>query len=148
MAFVPGGGVAVEAKIDEPFDDVVEAWIGKDAASNPRSPAHRRAVAERYAEALDEPLAGVLGLPYQLLHRTLSAASTALATHADIAWMIMQVFPTTERVPRCASQRADFDRFVDLVGPGPVIAGRPFRLAWVDETGQSPGGVGRSVSAA
>ena len=134
MAFTPRAVLALEAKTDEPLDDVLRVWIEKLALRNPRSPPHRRAVALRYAEAFRVPLEALLGIRYQLLHRTLSAARTAEAAHAAESWMLVQSFPTIGRQPRCSTQRADFDRFVELVGPAPVIEGRAVRLAWIDET--------------
>ena len=133
MAFTPSAVLAVEAKTDEPFGDVVEDWIEKDARRNPRSPHHRRKVALRYAAAFGVAVDALLGIRYQLLHRTLSAARTAATAHAANAWMIGQSFPTVGRVPRCSTQRADFDKFVSLVGPAPIVEGRAVRLAWVDE---------------
>ena len=34
MAFVPNGVIAVEAKVDEPFDDPVSTWIFKEEKKN------------------------------------------------------------------------------------------------------------------
>src|SRR5207237_7941293 len=51
MAFVPNGVIAVEAKVNEPLDDLVSAWILAKRETNSRSPPHRARVVERYAEA-------------------------------------------------------------------------------------------------
>src|SRR5207248_2836835 len=57
MAFLPNGVVAVEAKRNEPFDDLVSSWIVKRANPahanyNVASPPRRMAVIERYARSL------------------------------------------------------------------------------------------------
>jgi hypothetical protein len=52
MAFIPNGVIAVEAKVNEPFDDVVSDWIERKAESKPTSPPHRRRAIQRYADAL------------------------------------------------------------------------------------------------
>ena len=133
MAFMPAGVIAIEAKTDEPFDDVVGTWVEKQATRNPRSPHHRRAIVERYAKAFGVVFDDLLGIRYQLLHRALSAALAARRVGARRAWMVVQSFPTSGRVPRCSSQRDDFNRFVALIGHRPVIEGTSVRLAWVDE---------------
>src|SRR5258705_1945465 len=66
MAFLPDCIIAVEAKVDEPFDDLVSAWITRDA-KNSNSPPHRRKVIERYAEALKVEVGQLSQIRYQLL---------------------------------------------------------------------------------
>jgi hypothetical protein len=77
MAFVPGGVIAVEAKLNEPFDHLVSDWITLDAVKNARSPPHRMEVVRRYAVALGVDPERLLEIRYQLLQRTLCAALTA-----------------------------------------------------------------------
>jgi len=66
LAFVPNSVIAVEAKVDEPFDDVVSDWIEREAKRNPRSPPHRQKVIQRYAKALTVDPQSLLGVRYQL----------------------------------------------------------------------------------
>jgi hypothetical protein len=49
MAFVPNGVIAVEAKVNERFDDVVSSWIFREEKKNAESPPHRTRVIQRYA---------------------------------------------------------------------------------------------------
>ena len=51
MAFLPNGVIAVEAKVDEPFDNLVSVWIDIKRKNNPNSPDHRMGVIRRYATA-------------------------------------------------------------------------------------------------
>lgn len=132
MAFIPGGVIAVEAKVNEAFDDLVADWIDREANKNPRSPDHRRRVAERYAAALGVPMSALLAIRYQLLQRSLGAARTAAAEKLDRAWMIVQDL-SYGRGEGHARNRADFDRFVSLVGPSPTLEGVAVTMAWVDE---------------
>ena len=47
MAFVPDGVIAVEAKVDEPFDDLASAWIFKEETTRPSSPPNRTATIQK-----------------------------------------------------------------------------------------------------
>jgi len=133
MAFIPGSVIAVEGKVREPFDDEVSTWIGREEHSNKKSPDHRRAVIKRYAQAFnvgsEERLFDVR---YQLLHRTLSAALTARRRGATRAWMIVQSFAPID-CPEHTQNRADFDRYIGLVGSTPILKGVSVRLAWAQE---------------
>jgi hypothetical protein len=80
MAFVPDAVIAVEAKVDESFDQIVLDWICAEHRENPRSPPHRLGVIQRYADALAVSLRQLMELRYQLLQRTLCAALTAQGT--------------------------------------------------------------------
>jgi hypothetical protein len=132
MAFIPGSLIAVEAKARETFDDEVRTWIDKRALQNPRSPPHRLSVIDRYSRAFGIDRNALLNLRYQLLQRTLAAALVAKQFGRKRAWMLVQSF-----VPRSceehARNRADFDRYVALVGQIPVLEGIPVQLGWVDE---------------
>jgi hypothetical protein len=129
MAFIPNSVIAVEAKVDEPFDDVVSHWIEREAKRNPRSPPHRRNVIQRYAKALTVDAESLLDIRYQLLQRTLCASIVAYARGLSEAWMIVQHFPCGA-VSDKVINRSDFDAFVALVGNAPVVEGVKVRLAW------------------
>jgi len=129
MAFIPDGVIAVEAKVEEPFDDVVSDWIEREAGRNPRSPPHRRKAIRRYAEALKVDADSLLGIRYQLLQRTLCASIVAGARGLSGAWMIVQHFPRGTAGEK-VTNRSDFEAFVELVGKVPVIQGVRVRLAW------------------
>jgi hypothetical protein len=92
MAFIPNGVIAIEAKVDEPFDELVSTWIFKEEHGNPASPPHRTTVVQRYARALHVNFAQLLNIRYQLLQRTLAAAKTAKMQSVSNAWMIVQSF--------------------------------------------------------
>jgi hypothetical protein len=125
----PDGVIAVEAKVDEPFDDVVSDWIERDARRNPRSPPYRQGVIERYAKALSVDPESLLGVRYQLLQRTLCASIVARAKGLSEAWMIVQHFPRGTANDK-VTNRSDFDAFVALVGKAPAVEGVKVQLAW------------------
>jgi hypothetical protein len=129
MAFIPDGVIAVEAKVDEPFDDVVSDWIEREARRNPRSPPYRQGVIERYAKALTVDPESLLGVRYQLLQRTLCASIVARAKRLSEGWMIVQHFPRSTASDK-ATNRSDFDAFVALVGKAPAVEGVKVQLAW------------------
>jgi hypothetical protein len=127
MAFVPDAVIAVEAKVDESFDQIVLDWICAEHRENPRSPPHRLGVIQRYADAFAVSLRQLMELRYQLLQRTLCAALTAQEHGLQKAWMIVQSFCP----PGLAnSNRPDFERFASVVGSAPRLNGIPVRLAW------------------
>ena len=132
MAFIPDAVIAVEAKAREALDEEVRNWIYKDAAKNPRSPPHRRRVVVQYGSALGVNADALLDVRYQLLHRTLAAARVARQHRRSRAWMIVHSFAPLQ-CEEHARNRADFDRYVSLVGNTPVLEGIPVRLAWIDE---------------
>lgn len=133
MAFLPNGVIAVEAKCNEPFDDLVSVWIERDARTNAASPPHRRKVILRYAAAFSVQPESLLGLRYQLLQRTLCAALTARTRGQSQSWMIIQSFAPSASDGH-VTNRNDFARFQDLVGVAPVIEGVSVHTAWVDAT--------------
>jgi Domain of unknown function (DUF6946) len=132
MAFIPGDLIAVEAKARERLGSEVRDWVDQDKAKNPRSPPYRLKVVDRYARSLDVPRDALLGLRYQLLHRTLAAALVAKRNGRRKAWMIVQSFAPSE-CDEHVRNRADFDRYVALARGTPVLEGIPVRLGWVDE---------------
>jgi hypothetical protein len=133
MAFVPDGVVAVEAKMNEPFDDVIYKWIYKEMDKNERSPPHRTKVVQRYAEAFGLKLEQLLEIRYQLLQRTLSAALTAQKRGVSKAWMVVQSFVSPAGTDGYYRNRRDFNRFIDLVGDAPTIENVRVKLAWVSD---------------
>jgi hypothetical protein len=132
MAFVPDGVIAVEAKVHEPFDEEVGCWIVKEEVKNPRSPLNRRRVVDRYARAFGVAPEVLLNLRYQLLHRTLSAALVAGRFGLKNAWMIAHSFGGQQDQDHMRN-RADFDRYVALVGAKPTLEGVQVGVVWVDE---------------
>jgi hypothetical protein len=133
MAFLPDGGViAVEAKVDEPFDYPVSIWIEREAKRNPRSPAHRRKAIQEYADVFGVQPEMLMDIRYQLLQRTLCAAITARSRNFPNAWMIIHSFPSTRAGVRNENRR-EFDRYVSLVGDQPTINGIQVRLAWASQ---------------
>lgn len=130
MAFTPRTVIAVEAKVNERFDDEVSVWIEREAKRNSRSPEHRRKVIEKYARALAVEPARLMAVRYQLLQRTLCAALTARARDIPEAWMIVQSF-ASETVEGHRLNRADFDAYLALTGDKPVLEGVKVKLAWV-----------------
>jgi hypothetical protein len=130
MAFSPDCVIAVEAKVIEPFDDLVSVWIDRNA-KNVRSPPHRKKTIERYAQAFGVAFDDLLHVRYQLLQRTLAAALTARSNGISQAWMIVQSFaaPDSDGHER---NYADFRRFRKLVGDAPILGGQRVRLEWVD----------------
>jgi hypothetical protein len=132
MAFVPCGVIAVEAKAREGLGPLVFDWIVEKAAVNSASPPHRQSVVDRYAAGLGVSSKELMSCRYQLLHRTLSAALTAENAGASRAWMIVESFaPPGSIEHRC--NLADFNRFIDLVGVQPRLAGRQVTIDWVQE---------------
>jgi hypothetical protein len=133
MAFLPDCIVAVEAKVDEPFDDLVSVWITREAKRNENSPPHRSNVIKRYAKALGVEPGQLSQIRYQLLQRTLSAALTARFEGKPQSWMIVQSFAVANSDGH-RRNRSDFDQFRNLVGSAPTIEGQRVRLDWVDVT--------------
>ncbi len=132
MAFLQDGVIAIEAKAREPFDNEVHVWIDKERGNNPRSPEHSRSVIRRYADAFGVSFEELLPIGYQLLHRSLAAVLTESRYSFRQAWMIVQSFaPMT--CPEHVRNRSDFDRYMSLVGPLPVLNHMPVRLAWLDQ---------------
>jgi hypothetical protein len=129
MAFLPRGVIAVEAKVDEPFDDIVFVWIEREAKRNPRSPTHRSTVIQKYAKALRVRPESLMNIRYQLLQRTLCAAITARNANLSDAWMIVHSFPST-RDGATNTNRTDFDNFVALVSDKALVEDVRVRLAW------------------
>jgi len=130
MAFIPAGVVAVEAKVNERFDEVVSVWIHRNK-KNIRSPPHRKKIIKRYAEAFGVEYEELLEIRYQLLQRTLSAALTAHELGLSRSWMIVQSFSPIDTKGHRAN-RGDFDSFVKLVGSAPMIQGVLVEIAWTD----------------
>jgi hypothetical protein len=132
MAFTPAAPVALEAKARESFDEEVRTWVYKEEEKNPRSPPHRLRVVDRYAKDLGVCADALMEVRYQLLHRSLAAALVALERGCKSGWMIVHSFAPLE-CEEHARNRADFDRYVALVGPTTIFRNIPVRLAWVDE---------------
>jgi hypothetical protein len=132
MAFMPDGVIAVEAKVDEPFDDPIAVWIFREEEKNPDSPPRRTGIVQQYARALRVRSEKLLNIRYQLLQRTLCAAKAAKERRVSRAWMVVQAFPGGDQ-EKCQVNRADFERYLDLVGPAPELDGIRVQLAWVSE---------------
>jgi hypothetical protein len=133
MAFIPNGVIAVEAKVDEPLDDLVAAWIFREEKNNANSPPHRTRVIQRYASAFGISSVQLLDIRYQLLQRTLCAALAARARDVSQAWMVVQSFTSEKKEAGRKNNQSDFDCFTKLVGNAPKIKGVTVRLAWVSD---------------
>jgi hypothetical protein len=133
MAFVPNGVIAVEAKVNEPFDDFVSAWIFSEEKKNAKSPPHRTSAIQRYAKAFGVSSRELLDIRYQLLQRTLCAALTATVCGASQAWMVVQTFASHTGGDGHITNRSDFDLFTALVGSAPKIEGVRVQIAWVSD---------------
>jgi hypothetical protein len=133
MAFLPNSIIAVEAKVNEPFDDLVSAWIFREEKKNAESPPHRTGVIQRYAQAFGIKSEKLLDIRYQLLQRTLCAALTARAQGASQAWMLVQSFASPSGGDGHLTNRSDFDRFTTLLGSSPNIEGVCVRIGWVSD---------------
>ena len=131
MVFLPDGVIAIEAKVNEPFDNLVSDWIEKEAHKNPNSPPHRRNVIEQYSVAFGVESQRLSKIRYQLLQRTLCAALTARSVGQARSWMIVQSFAPTDSEGHRRNQ-GDFARFLDLVGNAPMIEGIRVQIAWTD----------------
>jgi hypothetical protein len=131
MAFVPDGVIAVEAKVDEPFDDLVSVWIFKEELKNPNSPPNRTAAIQKYAATFHLSSTKLLDVRYQLLQRTLCAALVANKKRLSRAWMLDQSFEPEAH--NNSENRQAFDHFVKLVGESPTIEGIKVQLDWVSE---------------
>lgn len=132
MAFMPNGIIAVEAKVNEPFDNLVSVWIDIKKRDNPNSPDHRKGVIRQYANAFGVAYESLLNIRYQLLQRTLCAAITANDMGLSKAWMIVQHFGNGSG-DHDQTNLSDFNRFAALVGIAPVIEGVPVQIAWAED---------------
>ena len=77
--------IAVEGKVDEPFDKPVSEWY-----QNPSAGKVKRL--EFLCSELNLPVDAVMEIPYQLLHRTVSAKLLARQFQAGIALMLVHSF--------------------------------------------------------
>ena len=130
LVHLPDGlcALAVEAKVEEPFDLAVGEWLARARDDG----------ANRRARLRD--LAALLGLPdvpagirYQLVHRTAAAVIEARRFHAATAAMIVQSFSPARRwfddfaaFAALLGARAEPDRPASLALPD----GRPLLLGW------------------
>jgi hypothetical protein len=102
MAFTPSAVIAVEAKARETFDTEVRIWAGDMA--------NRLDFVDRYAGAFRLRRDDLMGLRYQLVHRTVSAALVAREYGRKSAWMIVHSFAPLD-CKEHERNRADFDRY-------------------------------------
>lgn len=130
MAYLPNCVIAVEAKVDEPFDEYVAIWIDKNAEKI-TSPPNRRNTIERYARALNVTYESLQGIRYQLLQRSLCAALTAKSVGHSNAWMIVQCF-ALGNVEGHQKNRSDFNNYLALIGNTPMIEGVRVQIAWAE----------------
>ena len=77
--------ITIEGKVDEPFDKPVSGWY-----QNPSAGKVKRL--EFLCSELNLAADDVLGIPYQLLHRTVSAKLLARQFQAGIALMMVHSF--------------------------------------------------------
>jgi hypothetical protein len=132
MAFTPTAAIAVEAKANEYFDDLVSTWIFREEERNPRLPSHRTKVIQQYSSALGIRSVRLLDIRYQLLQRTLCAAITARRAQKSHAWMIVQAFGSNTH-EGYSGNKSDYERYLDVVGSAPELYGMRVQLAWASE---------------
>ena len=82
--------ITVECKVNEPFDKPVSEWL-----QNPSAGKQKR-LAFLFSE-LNVPVDGVMDIPYQLLHRTVSAKLLARQFQAGIALMLVHSFSPDDK---------------------------------------------------
>ena len=94
LAFVRMQGehcaVTVEGKVDEEFDDTVEAWLKRASSESSRNNRTKRLNGIYDELGLTNPAAAQIR--YQLLHRAAAAVIEAKRFNADCAAMIVQSF--------------------------------------------------------
>lgn len=119
--------IAVEGKVNEPFDKLVGEWRSDQALG-------KKQRLEFLTRTLDLPTARLDDIRYQLLHRTASALIEAKRYRAGRAVMLVHSFSRT------GEHFEDFRRFVALFGcdavPNKLISvgrrsGIPLYVAWV-----------------
>lgn len=120
----------MEGKARETFDVLVCEWMTKGESDLSRE--IRQEAIRRYVRAFGVEKTLLFDIRYQLLHRTLAAALASRVVGAKRAWMVVQSFAPLG-CHEHAQNRADYDRYVALVGTEPVIENVPVRLAWVEE---------------
>jgi len=128
--------VTVEGKVDEKFDDTVDAWL-KEASSESSSNNRTKRLNGIYDElGLTNPAAAQIR--YQLLHRAAAAVIEAKRFNADCATMIVQSFSPKHQ------WFEDFAEFLKLFGIGSVkrdmlyetgMPGMPLYFGWASPPG-------------
>jgi len=111
--------IAVEGKVDEPFDRQVGEWLGSDP-----SPGKRERL-ESLCEHLGITVGEAMPLRYQLMHRTASAIIERDRFHAATAVMLVH------------SWAANDERFDDYTGFVTALGGTP-GLNSVTSVGSGP----------
>jgi hypothetical protein len=118
--------IAVEGKVNEPFDKPVSEWF-----QNPSAGKQKRL--EFLCSELNVPVDAVMDIPYQLLHRTVSAKLLARQFQAGIALMLVHSF---------SPQNMWFDQYVkfaalfgieaelDMIYPAQPFDGLVLYLGW------------------
>ena len=77
--------ITIEGKVDEPFDKPVSEWYRNPSAGKVKR-------LEFLCSELNVPADDVMEIPYQLLHRTVSAKLLARQFQAGIALMLVHSF--------------------------------------------------------
>lgn len=95
--------ITVEGKVSEPFGETVDEWL-KDASEG------KKQRLEYLCDTLDLDINKVMGLRYQLLHRTASALIEAARFNAKYAVMLVHSFSQTHE------GFEDFKNFAALYG--------------------------------
>lgn len=119
--------IAVEGKVQEPFDRLVREWRADETRGKTRR-------LEFLARTLELPTSQLDDIRYQLLHRTASALIEAKRYNAAHAIMLVHSFSQTRE------HLEDYQRFVALFGhdatPNTVVfvgqrSGTALHFAWV-----------------
>jgi hypothetical protein len=120
--------VTVEAKADEPFDELVSVALSnalETLLQNPRSGKVDRIV--ELAQSLFRPQAGneppVTSLRYQLLTATAGTLAHAIGIGADRAVLMVHEFVTSKTAAQLlAENHADLSRFVARLSSGSITS--------------------------
>ena len=121
--------IAVEGKVSEPFGEVVDKWLHRDAHIT-----NRQARLDGLCKILQLNVSDALGLRYQLLHRTASALIEAERFSASTAAMLVHSFSSDsewlddyKKFAEALGVTADSGEFVDAG----MRSGRRLLLGWL-----------------
>ena len=121
--------MAVEGKVSEPFGEIVDKWLHRDEHDG-----NRRVRLEGLCGILELEVDDVLGLRYQLLHRTAAALIEAERFSASTAVMLVHSF-SPER--EWFDDYAAFGKAMGVsIEPGQLVdvgmrSGRRLLLGWL-----------------
>jgi len=118
--------LAVEAKVDEGFGDIVRQW--RQAGGTPAALQNRTERLQGLCDALGLPVANADLLPYQLLHRAYSGLRYGEAAEADRVVCLVHSFLPAPKI--LDDDWKAFRAFARALSPGaqPILANTPWRV--------------------